>query len=272
MDSKPLGGDVNKFYGEYIGKVEDVTDPKKLLRVRVRVFSVFTDAVPMADLPWAEYRLPVGSRFNDGFFIPADVGDFVWVKFPYDGDTRRPVIIGSAHYAPDGKPNFPHEAWVGDSVHKHKRKGNESDPADHEYHKDVVFSQHGTTIEFRNDKSFSITQRGTSTELCINPDGTIVIHGENHIYFSSAVDTEGKVGGNLTIDITGDTIVNTQGDTNITTSGATDITTTGKTTISSDMIDIDGGGELAGCINGLSMCHFTGHAHSDISATVKVSK
>jgi len=184
-DSKPLGGDSNKFHGEYIGKVEDVEDPQKILRVRVRVFSVFTDDVPVSDLPWAEYRLPVGSRFNDGFFPPADVGDLVWVKFPYEGDTRRPVIIGSAHFAPNGKPNFPHEAWVGPAQHQHKRKVWEPSPASHEYHKDVVFTQHGASIELREDKSISIIQRDTGSEIYIHPDGTIVIHGEKELSMSS---------------------------------------------------------------------------------------
>lgn len=183
--SKPLGGDSNKFSGEYIGKVESVTDPKKLLRVQVRVYSVFTDDVPVADLPWAEYRLPVGSRFNDGFFIPADVGDLVWVKFPYGGDTRRPVIIGSAHYAPSGKPNFPHESWAGPNVFTHKRQGWEPTPASHNYHEDVVFTQHGSTIELRKDKSIAIIQRGTGSEIYLHPDGSIVIHGEKTLSLSS---------------------------------------------------------------------------------------
>jgi len=182
---KPLGGDSNKFNGEYIGKVEALDDPKNLLRVRVRVYSVFTDDVPVTDLPWAEYRLPVGSRFNDGFFIPADVGDLVWVKFPYDGDTRRPVIIGSAHYAPDGKPNFPHESWVGPNVFAHKRHGWEPSPAIHNYHEDVVFTQHGASIELREDTSIAIIQRGTGSEIYIHPDGSIVIHGENTLSMSS---------------------------------------------------------------------------------------
>jgi len=229
------------------------------------VFSVFTEDVPVDDLPWAEYRLPVGSRFNDGYFVPADVGDLVWVKFPYDGDTRRPVIIGSAHYAPDGNPNFPHEAWAGDDMHEHKRTGPEPEPAGHEYHKDMVFTQHGATIEQREDGSFSIIQRETGTEIYLHPDGTIVIHGEKHIYFSSVEDTEGNVGGNLTVNITGNTAINT--------SGKTDITTTGKTTITSNIIDIDGGSgsSVKGVVQGDCICPYTRSPHSMISSNVKSS-
>jgi len=280
MNSKPLGGDSNKFHGEYIGKVESIEDPEKLLRVQVRVFSVFTDDVPKDDLPWAEYRLPVGSRFNDGFFIPADVDDLVWVKFPYDGDTRRPVIIGSAHYAPDGKPNFPHEAWAGDDMHEHKRTGKENVPAANAYHEDVVFTQHGTTIELRKDTSIAIIQRGTGTELYVHPDGTLVIHGEKHIYFSSVNDTEGKVGGNMVVDIaenttittTGNTTVNTTGNTAIKTDGDTNINTTGHTVMKSmGKIDLDGGsGPTQKPVHTMSPCPIFKVCHPG-SQTIKVS-
>lgn len=241
-ENKPLGGDSNKFNGEYIGKVVDVADPKKLLRARVRVFSVFSDDVPAADLPWAEYRLPVGSRFNDGFFIPADVGDFVWVKFPYDGDTRRPVIIGSAHYAPDGKPNFPHEAWQGTSQHAHKRIGKEPAPADHGYHKDVVFTQHGASIEMREDTSISIIQRGTGTEINIDPQGVLTIHSENALYLSATENCEAVIQ---------------------------------KKTVwlSMEGIDHDGGtGDLSGVVTKDCLCAFTGKPHADFSLEVRASK
>ena len=214
--NKPLGGDSNKFQGEYIGKVESVDDPKKLLRVQVRVYSIFTDDVPVADLPWAEYRLPVGSRFNDGFFVPVDVGDLVWVKFPYGGDTRRPVIIGSAHYAPGGQPNFPHESWAGPNGFAHKRTGEEPAPAGHAYHKDAVFTQHGATVELREDSSIAIIQRGTGTEIYIHPDGTLVVHGEQDIHFSSKNDTKGVVGANLEIHVNGSTSVVSVGQVSVT--------------------------------------------------------
>jgi phage baseplate assembly protein V len=63
-----------------------------------------------------------------------------------------------------------------------------------------------------------------------------------------------------------------KGDIEVKATGKADVTIAGKTTWSSDMIDLNGGGAMAGCINGLSMCHFMGNPHADISTTVKVSK
>ncbi len=58
------------FQGEYPARVEDVNDPTGQMLVRVRVYGVFADNVAVDDLPWAEYKLPVGSRANNGFFVP----------------------------------------------------------------------------------------------------------------------------------------------------------------------------------------------------------
>lgn len=70
IDERQKGQQQNRFYGDYVGAVESVSEPAKLMRVQVRVLGVFTDNVPIADLPWAEYRLPVGMRVNDGNFTP----------------------------------------------------------------------------------------------------------------------------------------------------------------------------------------------------------
>lgn len=55
-------------------------------------------------------------------------------------------------------------------------------------------------------------------------------------------------------------------------SGTTTINSTGKVTINGGTVDIDGGGELAGIINGLSICHLTGLPIADVSTTCKCSK
>ncbi len=247
-DTRPLGGDSNKFYGEYIGVVENDKDPEKLLRAQVRVFSIFTDEVPKKDLPWAEYRLPVGCRVNDGFFTPADVGDFVWVKFPYDGDTRRPVIIGSANYAPKGKPYAPHEAWEGEDMHVHKRTGDEEMPEPHKYHEDAIYTQHGITIERNKDTSFSIYQRATGTEICIDKKGNIVIHSENNLWGSAAKNLKIIVGKDTNIETVGHTLIK-----------------------SDNKIDLNGGGPVKGVVQGDCNCMVTGKPHPHISATVKAS-
>ena len=148
--------------GERVGVVENVEgDPKKFLRVQVRVPDVFGD-VPTKDLPWAEYRLPPGSRSGEGDFTPCKVGDHVWVDFPYDGDSRRPRITGSKHYCPNGTPNFPSEAYG------------------ERYQKDVVFSQNGITIQMMADGDgvYRITQKATGTVVEIDKTGKVTIESK----------------------------------------------------------------------------------------------
>ena len=88
-----------KFTGMYRGVVEDVADPKKVGRVRVRVFTIFDD-VEVEHLPWAIYADPMmgGSRNSGGMIVPAN-GDHVWVFFE-NGDHMQPVYFAGAPSAP----------------------------------------------------------------------------------------------------------------------------------------------------------------------------
>jgi hypothetical protein len=159
--------------GEHVGIVENVAgDPKQLLRAQVRVPHLFTEQVPTSDLPWAEYKLPTGSRPMDGNFTPCKVGDIVWVDFPYNGDTRRPRITGSKHFTPDGTPNFPEETYGA------------------RYHKDVVFNQNGITIEMVDDGDgiYRITQKGTGTKIEIDKSGKVTIDAlQNEVIIKGSI-------------------------------------------------------------------------------------
>lgn len=246
----PGGGDSNKFYGEFIGIVENTENPPANMKmcVQVRVYTVF-DKAPLKDLPWAEYKLPIGARPNDGTFRPARKGDLVWIDFPYGGDTRRPRITGSKHHNPDGDPNLPHEAWAGPDAYEHKRTGEEPDPAAHKYHEDEISTQHGVTVERNKDGSFAVYQRKSGTEICIDKDGNIIIHSEKDIYRSAT--------GNSKAVITGDEDEYIEGS---------------QKTTAMNGIEHDGGsGSPAGNVNGLCICALTGKPHAMISSNVKSS-
>ena len=58
MDKEKLKNEI------FIGIVEDNNDPRKLGRVRVRVFNVFEE-IPKEDLPWAfPWKDLNGNQFN----------------------------------------------------------------------------------------------------------------------------------------------------------------------------------------------------------------
>lgn len=193
------------YQGEYVAEVVNVNDPKHWMRVQVRVFDIFDD-VPTADLPWATYKLPFGVRPTDGGMTPVQVGDQVWVDFPFSGDTRHPRITGGVHFIPEGKPNLPAEMWQGPGQVQHKRTPDEPTPSTPGYHEDVVFKQHGVLVQLTKQGSLRATQLSSGSALEICPDGSIVAHSERDIYYSATgnclFDVKGnyelRVGGNMT--------------------------------------------------------------------------
>lgn len=199
-----------QWHGIYPGKVETLEDDPKgdILCVKVRVFEVFSEDIPADDLPWAVYQLPTGARENEGVFIPVQVGDIVEVRFPWrdeagNGDTTRPMITGSMHYAPDGKPRLPHEAWDGPDKIEHKRRSWETTPEPPEYHKPAVFSQHGILIEISPDKSFCLTHKDKKTAVHIDPDGNITLHSEKNIWISATENARVEIDKDSKIEIDG---------------------------------------------------------------------
>lgn len=178
---------------QYRGQVVSVSDPKRELRVQVRVFDFF-DGVPDADLPWATYNLPFGARPGDGCFIPVKVGDYVWVDFP-NGDTRHPRIISGLHQMPGGVPNLPPEAFEGSGQFEHKRTDKEPAPDKPGYHEDIVFKQNGVLVQLTQSGALRFTNCNSGTAVEITKDGELVLHCEKDIYMSAT--------GNCLIDIKG---------------------------------------------------------------------
>ena len=212
------------------GIVVSTDDPRRLMRVQVRVPSLW-DGVQDADLPWAEYLLK-SARVRGGDFEPAEVGDWVWVDFP-SGDTRYPRITGWCHYAPDGAPNLPHEAFAGADSYEHKRLANQPAPEPAEYHRSRVLTKHGVTVEIDPSGACRVTQRETGSAIEISKDGHIVIHGENKNYISSASDTECDIGRNLIVRISGDAKVRIDGNAEVKISGFAQIISSGAMLIKS---------------------------------------
>jgi len=80
------------------------------------------------------------------------------------------------------------------------------------------------------------------------------------------------IGGNEVKSVDGNSTVTIGGNATVNISGTADVTAGGKVTLTGDLVDVNGGGTMAGVINGLSMCHFTGGPHADVSLTTRTSK
>jgi hypothetical protein len=93
-----------EFSDVYLGKVEDIMDPKFEGRCRIRVFSLFDD-IPVEDLPWAvpaNKPMFFGKHARGGSLSIPKVGAIVQVNFNH-GDIYSPEYIQSQELGEDIK-------------------------------------------------------------------------------------------------------------------------------------------------------------------------
>lgn len=93
------------------GVVEDINDPEKLGRCKVRVIGDHTQdktLIPTEDLPWAVVLMPVTSASVSGIGdAPCGIMKGTWVALSYiDGsDNQQPIILGSIPGLPVDPPD-----------------------------------------------------------------------------------------------------------------------------------------------------------------------
>lgn len=90
----------------YRGVIVDTNDPRKLGRVRVRVFGIFESGISNEDLPWAAPAQPIfaGSGVGFGHFAVPEVNSQVFVFFE-GGDFNQPIYWAEAPNAVHGLPS-----------------------------------------------------------------------------------------------------------------------------------------------------------------------
>lgn len=86
----------DRYYGVYIGKIEDTNDPEILGRVKVRVSAINTDKakIPTSALPWAHFVSLGGGDPDHGDYKVPPVGAQVAVIY-MQGDPHFPFWIGT---------------------------------------------------------------------------------------------------------------------------------------------------------------------------------
>jgi len=99
----------------------------------------------------------------------------------------------------------------------------------------------------------------------------IKISDGSDILTVTAQNIKSEAGVNFEVEASADVTIKAGGNASIEVSGTADIDAGGKVTVTGATVDIDGGGALAGVVNGLCLCTYTGTPHPSKSATVKVS-
>lgn len=173
----------DKVYGGiYRGVVEDVSDPLRTGRCRVRVPSIHGN-LQQSDiklLPWARYISPLPTGKDKGMYIIPEVKDIVWVMFE-GGNKNFPVYLGSTYGVVDGYSEAP--LTSDDSIETtevlYKSKDTNGIKACIKKTSDYF------TIEFGN----SYIKINSSGDIEINTDGNLNITSKSNV----TMYTEGKI-------------------------------------------------------------------------------
>lgn len=236
----------------FFGKVEDRDDPKKIGRVRVRIYNVhpFTNDgnpdtvnVPTIHLPWAT---PISSimsasindeRIKDGVGISSVglmVGSTVFGFFADGNDCQIPIILGSLAglYGKDEKSELP-KSTVGENsvgVLKNKQKiskqsvfpGEPTYPyaAKYPYNKSMR-TESGHLIEIDDTPSKErihvMHKNGTYVEMDMK--GDVVIKSHKDRYDISTSNNNVYVGGNVNMYVKGNLSTHVKGSYNLNVDG-----------------------------------------------------
>jgi|TARA_R110000744_G_scaffold96339_1_gene186190 phage baseplate assembly protein gpV len=170
----------------FTGVIEDVIDPKKRNRVKVRCFGYHTDnkgILPVVDLPWATVLMPNTSPSVDGIGMNHQLLEGSWViGFFRDGPSAQdPIIMGSmasfTETAPDTTKGFTGRFGI--------TANTEDLPAEVDSFNDnqVIKTVGGHLIELDNalnQERINIKHK-SGTTILIDKDGGIQIDAVNDI-------------------------------------------------------------------------------------------
>lgn len=228
----------------FLGKVEDRDDPKKIGRVRVRIYNVhpFTNegkpdtvSVPTKHLPWAT---PVSSimsagiisdKINDGVGISATglmVGSTVFGFFADGNDCQIPVIMGSLAglFGKDELSELPKSAIQENSVgalknskrikpiHSFPGEPISSYAAKYPYNK-VMRTESGHLIEIDDtpSKERIHIMHKTGTYVEVDMSGDVILKSTRNKYDITTSNNSVYVGGNVNMYVKGDMTTHVSG-------------------------------------------------------------
>jgi hypothetical protein len=221
----------------FIGIVEDVDDPKKLGRAKVRVINHHDDDVETEELDWATPIMPNSASREGVGTSPTfyGIGSVVF-GFYFDGKQRSlPMILGSIAKIPenDDEKHDVHKRARGINKIKNKETGPEPKPqfkAKYPFNK-VISTPSGHIIELDDTKDGErINVRHKSGSYVeINNEGRMVIKAVDDLYVIAAGDENIYADKKLKIESKKDMTLVTKGKLNINVDG--DCKVTSKKTI-----------------------------------------
>lgn len=203
----------------FIGLVEDINDPLKLGRARVRVLNEHDDDVLTEDIDWAHVMLPVSSSSVDGVGeTPSlSVGTRV-VGFFMDGNEKQmPMVLGSFPTIPDNDDNRHSLSWLArgkNTIDKEKLGPEPESPYKAEYpFNKTITTRSGHAIELddtpENERVHIYHKSGAYIE--INNKGQLVYKSMADSFELVAQNKELFVKGDLSANIQGNAVISVKG-------------------------------------------------------------
>ena len=153
----------------FVGVVEDINDPVKVSRVRVRMLSLHTEdkaLLPTENLPWATVMMPTTSASVSGIgFSPSALVKGSWVVgFFLDGEeANQPLVMGTWHGIAETSAN-PQEGF-NDPTGKYPSYVNKPD-----VHQNAIGADVGLFADGGNNLKTDNPARDTTTETSITQD------------------------------------------------------------------------------------------------------
>jgi hypothetical protein len=215
----------------FLGIVEDINDPRKLGRVKVRVLHEDDTDVITEDLDWAQVMTPVTSAGTDGIGeTPALQKGSRVVGFFIDGQEKQmPLILGSIPTIPSEARHAINKLARGQQVLR-KEKVNEAEPdspykAEYPYNK-VISTEAGHVIELDD------TPDNERVHIYHNSGAYIEINNVGQMVIKTPDDSFDIVGKNKSIYVKGDCSVQVQGNMSAVVKGNLISATEGNVTVS----------------------------------------
>lgn len=176
----------------FVGEVEDIMDPLKLGRVRVRcvgIHNIDKRKLPTEDLPWAHLIMPVNSTTLDGVGVSPTgmaVGTTVVGFFKDGNDSQEPVIMGTIGGI------APPKAFVSGEVHDTNRLAR-NEELSKTIVKDKVLNQTNESMILPVAQSLFVRDRRYEPEVPYNaayPFNNVIEFKSGHVI--EVDDTEGS--------------------------------------------------------------------------------
>jgi len=240
MTTKSLGQE-GLFW--FIGVVEDREDPKKLGRVKARIYDIHTPnkaLMPTAELPWATIMMPPYYPSHDKVGLSPNgltVGSTVLGFFMDGNDCNQPIIMGTIHGIPENneqKHDVPEPAREINNISK-------------DYDSMEPQSAYGARYPFNKVLR---TEKGHVVEIDDTP-GKERIHIFHNSGTYTEINSEGRkvekttgdhfeiVLGNQTIHILGNVNMKVDGNVDVKVDGTYTVESSGNMTLKAPKIDLN---------------------------------